>query len=115
MEARRQAFPIDIHTGWVDFSPALHSHVTQTVGLRLERSAPLIRSIAVHIRSPRLSDLEARVCAIDVALNPSGSVSASATGTDLFEIVNRASERLRVELEQHVSADAGATPLLRTA
>ena len=115
MEAARATFPIDIHTPWLDFSPALHWHATQTVDLALAAFASLIRSVTVRIMPRHVSDLDGRVCTVDVELQSSGSVSASSTGSDVYQLVDRATARVRVEIEQRVNFDASAMPLSRTA
>jgi hypothetical protein len=99
MQITQRTFPIHLRTRWQDFSPALHWHTSQTVTAHLAPFGLRIRSVKVRITDADFQDLSRRTCAIEVALKPFGVASATATGADVREIVSRAAERVRENLQ----------------
>jgi len=81
-------YPIDVHTGWVDFSPALRYHAAEQARARLAGFAPQIRAVTIRISDDTPHDVSERRCEVQVSTAHAGAVTASATGPDLFAIVN---------------------------
>lgn len=101
-------YPIDIHTGWVDFSPALRYHATEQARARLAGFAPQIRAVTIRISDERPDDVTERRCDVEVATAHAGAVTASATGQDLFAIVNSAIENSVEALHRQAAAQTVA-------
>ena len=60
-------------------------------------------------------DPSTRLCAVDVALKPAGTISATSTGRNVFELVERAAEASLEKLRDHNDADVVHEPLSRIA
>jgi hypothetical protein len=95
-------FPIDVHTGWVDYSPALHWHATQTLRARLGPLASFISRVRVRIKNHHAAHLDTRKCVIQVWLRTSGWVSAFAHGDDVYETVTRAAVRAQADVQRRI-------------
>ena len=93
-------FPIDVHTGWVDFSPALRYHASQEARSRLAGFAPQIRSVSIRISDEAPDEINSRRCEVEVSTIDAGPVTASATGEDLFAIVDHGLESVLETLHQ---------------
>ena len=116
MQTTQHTFPIHVRTGWIDFSPALHWYATQKVRSALRPVASRVRAVTVRIADHEAHDPSTRLCAIDVTLKPAGITSATATGRNVCELVDRATaaslEKLRA---QHQAAGVVHAPLSRVA
>jgi hypothetical protein len=112
METAQRTFPIHVRTGWVDFSPALHWHITQKVESALERYGARVRSVTVLVTD---QDADRKTCAVDVVLRPAGLVAASATGTDAHDVVGRAADRVRTAMQRRFDAGAASPGASRIA
>lgn len=88
MRDTRFRFPVDVHTGWVDFSPALRYHASQEARARLAGFAATIRSVQIRISNDTPQDAAERRCDVQVSTTDAGAVTATTTGADLFAIVN---------------------------
>ena len=97
-------FPIDVHTGWVDFSPALRYHASEQARARLAGYASQIRSVSIRISDETPDDITGRRCEVQVSTTDAGPVTASATGEDLFAIVNHGLESVVERLHQRAGA-----------
>ena len=106
MRETRFRYPIDVHTGWVDFSPALRYHATEQARARLAGFAPHIRAVTIRISDDRPDDVSERRCDVQVATANAGAVTASATGADLFAIVNSAIDDSVEALHRHTAGRA---------
>lgn len=98
-------FPIDVHTGWVDFSPALRYHASEQARARLAGYASRIRSVSIRISDDAPDDVNGRRCEVQVSTTDAGPVTASATGADLYAIVDDGLESVVETL--HRRADTG--------
>jgi ribosome-associated translation inhibitor RaiA len=104
-------FPVSVHTGWIDFSPALHSYASTRVTRTLGTFAARIRSVAVRVIDHEPYDPATRLCAIDVELKPVGTLSATSTGRDIYESVDQATETILARLRGTLAHD-DVEPLL---
>ena len=100
MRTEQQQFPIEVRTGWVDYSPALRYHASQQVGARLARFAGLIRSVTVRFSDDAPGTAAQRRCDIDVTTRDGGPISGSSVGVERFTLVDRAVDAV-VELLRH--------------
>ena len=114
MHRTQQPFPVSIRTGWIDFSPALHSYARTKVIRALGAFAARIRGVTVRVTDREPHDPATRRCAIEVELRPVGTLSATSAGRDVYESIDQATDtilaRLRVKLGIH-----DAEPLSRIA
>lgn len=106
MFSPRQLFPIDIRTGWVDYSPALRYHASQRVRSRLAGFAPQIRSAIVQFLDEDPQTPEQRRCEIKVTTADGIAVTASASGAELFTLVERALDGVVSAMRQRKRLDA---------
>ena len=109
MQTQRHAFPIHVRTGWIDFSPALHSYVTGRVTRTLSPFASRIASVAVRIGNQEPHDPATRLCAIDIQLKADGAISSVSSGRDVYDVVNNATDAILKKmraLREFESADA---------
>jgi hypothetical protein len=114
MDRTLQAFPVDVRTGWIDFSPSLHWHVTRTIISALGAFASRIRSVAVRITDHQPQNGTGRRCSIDVELKSGGRISSVAAGRDLYTPVHDAARAAAAQLRGHAESGAAAS-LLQTA
>jgi ribosomal subunit interface protein len=98
-------FPINVHTGWVDYSPALRSYASQRIKSRLAEFAPQIRSVAVRISSDRPQMTSRRRCDIEVVTRDAAPITASAAGVPMFTVIDRALDAIVRRLRVHASAE----------
>ena len=115
IEATRPTFPVQVRTGWRDYSPALRWYGAETLKAALETYASRIRSVSLRITDHDADGFDGKNCAIEVALEPFGSVSASCTGADLHHTVDCATERVLANLRRRIDAEAAAEPVARIA
>jgi hypothetical protein len=116
MQTAQHPFPVHLRTGWIDFSPALHWYVTQKVRSALRPVASRVRAVTVRIADGEPHDPSTRLCAIDVTLKPAGTISATSSGGNVCELVDRASEASLEKLrEQHEADVVVPAPLARIA
>ena len=73
MRHAQQRFPIDVRTGWVDYSPALRYHASQRIRARLAEFASQIRSVTVLISDDEPHKTGQRCCEIEVMTTHSGT------------------------------------------
>ncbi len=85
----QQQFPIEVRTGWVDYSPALRDHASERIRSLLAEFAPQIRSVTVQISNDPAQSAAQRRCDIEVTTD-SGPIAASSVGAELFTLVERA-------------------------
>jgi ribosomal subunit interface protein len=83
-------FPINVQTGWVDYSPALRSYAAQRIKSRLTEFAPQIRSVTVRISSDEPLMVSRRRCDIEVVTTGAEPITASAAGVPMFTVIDRA-------------------------
>src|SRR4051812_33431795 len=115
MQTTQHTFPIHVRTGWTDFSPALHWYATQKVRSALRAVASRVRAVTVRIADHEPHDPSARLCAIDVALKPAGTITATAIGRNLCELVDRATEASVEQLREQREINMVRAPLSRIA
>ena len=108
MRNGQQPFPIDVRTGWVNYSPALRHHASQRVRSRLAEFASQIRSVTVRCSGDEPQTIAQRHCEIEVATTHAGPISASSVGVDLFALVDRAVEIVVENFRQRPSAQTHA-------
>ena len=99
MRTDQQPFPIDVRTGWVDYSPALRRHASQRMRSRLAEFASQIRSVTVRISDDEAHTIAHRRCDLEV-MTHAGPISASSVGVDLFALVDRALDTVEEILRQ---------------
>ena len=104
MRNTQQQFPIEVRTGWVDYSPALRYHASQRIRSRLAKFAGLIRSITVRFSDDEPRKTAQRRCDIEVMTTGAGPISGSSVGVELFTLVERAVDRV-VEALRHRTSD----------
>ena len=105
MRHAQQRFPIDVRTGWVDYSPALRYHASQRIRARLAEFASQIRSVTVRISDDEPHKTAQRCCEIEVMTTHSGPISASSVGVELFTLVDRTVDRVVEILRQRTSGE----------
>jgi hypothetical protein len=115
MQTAQQPFRVQVRTGWIDFSPALHWYATQKVRSALRPVAARIRAVTVRIADHEPHDPSMRLCAIDVSLKPAGTISATSTGRSVCELVDRATQATLEKLHDQHEADVVHAPLSRIA
>lgn len=107
-------FPVRVRTGWVDYSPAVHTYAGTTVARALGGVAAHVRSVTVRIADYEPHDPATRLCAIEVELTSGRTVAATATGRDVHGLIDGAAEAVAARLRN--ARDAGsAGPLSRIA
>ena len=104
MRNSQQPFPIDVRTGWVDYSPALRHHASERVRSRLTEFASQIRSVTVRCSGDEPQTIAHRRCEIEVTTTHAGPISASSVGVNLFALVDRAMEIVVEKLRQRPNA-----------
>jgi hypothetical protein len=104
MRNNRQSFPIDVRTGWLDYSPALRARASQHVRSRLAEFASEIRSVTLRFSDDEPLTVTHRRCDIEVMTTFAGPTSASSVGHDLSALVDRALETVVERLRQGTSA-----------
>jgi ribosome-associated translation inhibitor RaiA len=114
MNKTHQPFPVSVRTGWIDFSPALHSYARTRILTTLGTFATQIRSATVRVIDHEPHDPATRLCAIEVELKPVGTLSATSTGRDVYESVDQATETILARLLGKLGLD-DAEPLSRIA
>jgi ribosome-associated translation inhibitor RaiA len=95
-------FPVHVRTRWIDFSPALRWYTARKIESALQPFASRIRSVYVRITDVP-DDLDSRTCAIQVLIKPFAFASASATGADPYESVDRATQRVRSIVQRRLA------------
>jgi len=115
MHRKPQPFPVSVHTGWIDFSPALHSYVSTRVIRTLGTFAAGIRSVTVRVIDHEPYDPATRLCAINVELKPVGTLSATSTGRNVYESIDQATETILARLRDKFGLDDVAPLLSRIA
>ena len=98
MQTPRQVFPVHVRTGWIDFSPALHSYVTWRVTRTLGAFASRVASVTVRIANQEPHDPASRLCAIDITLKAGGAISTVSTGRDVYDVVNHATHAILMKM-----------------
>ena len=105
MRNDQHQFPIEVRTGWADYSPALRYHASQRIRSRLAESAALIRSITVRFSDDEPLTAGQRRCHIEVTTTHAGPISGSSVGVELFTLVERAVDAVVEILRQHTSGE----------
>ena len=103
MRTDQQPFPIDVRTGWVDYSPALRRQASQRMRSRLAEFASQIRSVTVRFSDDEANTIAHRRCDLEV-MTHTGPISALAVGVDLFALVDRVLDTAVEMLRQRTSA-----------
>ena len=103
MSNSQQLYPIHVHTGWVDYSPAFHQHALQRIRSRLAEVASNVRSVAVRISGAESHDSTHRSCHIEI-MTTDGPTSASGVGVDLFHTVDSTVDKVAEMLRSRLSA-----------
>ena len=115
METTQHPFPVQIQTGWIDFSPALHWYAAQKLRAVLRPVASRVRSVTVRVADHEPHDPSTRLCAVDVSLRPGGAISVTSTGRNVSELVERAAEAIVEKLRKPTEADLVHEPLSKIA
>jgi hypothetical protein len=115
MRNTQPPFPIDVRTGWVDYSPAFHYYASQRVRSRLADFTPRVRSVTVRVSDDGLHDIADRRCEIEVLTKQVGLISASPVGADLEALVDRAVESVVQMMHQRLRAEPSSEPFQRIA
>ena len=115
MRHAQHRFPIDVRTGWVDYSPALRFHVSQRIRTCLAECASKIRSVTVRISDDEPHKAAQRRCEIEVMTTDTGPISASSVSVNLFTLVDRAVDSAVGKLLQRASAEPHNEPRKRIA
>lgn len=92
MRNSQQPFPIEVRTGWGDYSPALRHHASQRVAARFAEFSSRIRSVTVRCSDDDPQTGARRRCDIEVMTTHAGAITAAAAGEDLFELIDQASK-----------------------
>ena len=92
MRNSQQPFPIEVRTGWSDYSPALQHHASERVAARFAEFSSRIRGVVVRCSDDEPQAGARRRCDIEVMTTHAGPIMASASGEDLFELVEQASK-----------------------
>ena len=100
-----QQFPIEVQTGWVDYSPALRYHTSQRIRSRLAEFAPRIRSITVRMSDDAPHNTAQRRCDIEALTTDAGPIAASSVGVELFTLVERAVDTVVEILRQRIGGE----------
>lgn len=98
-------FPVDVTTGWTDYSPAFRHETSELIRSRLAGFASRIRSAAIRVFADD-RDSGHRRCELTVRTTEGNRVSASAQGTDLGALVNRVADAVSELLGARKAADA---------
>lgn len=106
MRKSQQSFPIDVRTGWVDYSPAIRYHASQRIRSRVAEYASLIRSVAVRMSADEPSQMSHRRCDTEVMTVRASPIAASAIGLDLFNLVDGTVDTVVELLRQRTSAES---------
>jgi ribosome-associated translation inhibitor RaiA len=101
-----QRFPIDVRTGWIDYSPALRHHASHRIRSLHPELASQIRAVTLRISDAEAHEPAQRRCDVEVMTTHAGPISASSVGVELFTLVDRAVDTLEEKLREH----AGAAP-----
>jgi len=64
-----QRFPVDVRTGWLDYSPALHYRASQRIGAGLAAFVSQVRAVTVRISNDEPHKTAQRHCEIDEPLH----------------------------------------------
>jgi ribosome-associated translation inhibitor RaiA len=115
MQTAQQPFPVHVRTGWIDYSPALHWYATQKVRSALRSVASRIRAVTVRIADHEPHDPSTRLCAIDVSVKPTGTISATSTGRNVCELIDHAADAAVEKLREQQEVDVVHQPLSRIA
>ena len=101
-----QRFPVDVRTGWMDYSPAFHYYASQRIRSRLAAFASQIRAVTVRISQDEPHTTAQRHCEIEVMTTHAGQVSASSVGVKLFTLLDRAVDSVVDVLRQRARAES---------
>ena len=100
MHDARPHFPVAVHTGWIDYSPAHRDHTLSRVQSQLASFASQIRSVDVRISADEPGNVANRRCEIQVLTVDARRISVSSVGADLFTVVDRALDALPKHLRR---------------
>lgn len=115
MQSTSHAFPVHVRTGWIDFSPAVQWYAPHKLKTALEPVAEYVRSVTLRIADREPGDLATRVCTVDVSLKPTGALTASVTGTDVRELVDRTVDAIVKKVHAQLAEQAEGESLPRIA
>ena len=104
MPNSEQPFPIDVRTGWVDYSPALLHHASHRIRSRLAELTSEIRSVVLRMSDAKPHDSTRRRCHVEVMTRNAGPISASTVGVDLFTLVDGTVDRVAEMLGERLGA-----------
>jgi hypothetical protein len=107
--------PVHVYTGWIDFSPALQWYAAHKVRSALSTVASHVRSVTVRIADHESHDPSTRLCVIDVTLKAAGTISATATGTTVWQAVDCATEAAVEKFREYRHSDPVHPPCSRIA
>ena len=115
MHTTQDRFPVHVYTGWIDFSPSLHWYAAHNVRSALAAVASHVRSVTVRVADHESHDPSMRLCVIDVTLKAGGTISATATGRNVWQAVECATDAILEKLRAHHQADVVQQPFSRIA
>jgi ribosome-associated translation inhibitor RaiA len=108
MQITQQPFAVRVHTGWIDFSPALQSYASARVTQSLGNFASRIRAVEVRIAEYEPQNPATKLCAVEVELKPVGVLSTTVTGPDPYALVDEATNAIVARLRNQRRADGSA-------
>jgi hypothetical protein len=101
---KAQGFPVDIRTGWIDYSPSLRYDASQRIRSLLAEFASHICSVRVRISAGRPAKPALRRCDVEVMTRQAGPFSASSVGVDPITLVDGTANSVLETLRDHASA-----------
>lgn len=101
-----QRFPVDVRSGWLDYSPAVHYHASQQIRSGLTEFASQIRAVTVRISDGEPHQTAQRQCEIEVMMTHAGQVSASSVVVNLFTLLDGAVDSVVDVLRQRARAES---------
>ena len=96
----QQTFPVHVRSRWLDYSPALHSHTRIRVEAALRAHASRVQWVKVRLSGGEGAP-EERICEIEVAMKPGGSLTVSAADLDVYRATDAAIRRARTAVRRH--------------
>lgn len=108
MRKNQHEFPVYVRMGWVDYSPALREHAPRRVRARLAEFDSRIRWASIRFSPDETQATARRRCDLEVMVAHVGPIFGSAVGTDLFTLVDRATDAVAERLRQRANAEREA-------
>ena len=100
-----ERFPINVRTGWLDYSPALRYQASERIRSHLAEFGPQVRSVTIHISDDGPQRTAQRRCEIEVLTAHAGRISFASVGLDAFTLVARVVDSVVELLRQRTSVE----------